>query len=115
MKIWYEAIDGAMFDAEEYCLSHEATINHRFLKDIILYQKIKNEYVKYHINPFFIFDDNCYQSCDKIIIHNEDELNDLHWLAEECGWCEFNEQISSPGTWIRHEEDGNGYWTLVKE
>lgn len=115
MKIWYVAIDGTLFDNEDECASYEAEFNHSNLKNINFYSKIKDKYYPYSLNLKCIYDDGLYQDCDKIIIHNTNELADLLWLAEECGWCEFNEQISSPGTWIRHEEDGNGYWTLVKE
>lgn len=115
MKVLYESFDGKIFDSEEECLSYEASAEHRHLKDIQLYQKIKNEYFEYHISPYFIYDDNYYQSCDKIVIHNEDELKDLHWLAIDCGWCEFSDQITSVGTWIRSEQDGEGFWNLQEE
>ena len=32
-------------------------------------------------------------------------------LSKDCGWCEFYEQIDSPGKWVRTEDSNGGIWT----
>lgn len=113
MKIWYEAADGEMFDSEDLCLSHEASLTHKHLKDIDFYSE--HDHSLYSIDMNNVFNDRTYVICEKMVIHNLDELTDLLWLADECGWSEFYEQINKPGTWIRFEEGGEGFWNLVND
>ena len=63
-----------------------------------------------------IFSDDIYYYCWKITVHNIDELNDLIWLTDYCGWCEF-EQITEPGTWERRIDNYylfKGHWVKIK-
>lgn len=111
MKVLYEAIDGSIFNDQNDCEVYEASINHSALFDISFYDSEGNEYSISDYKPD-IFNDLIYQRCGKVFAHNEDELKDLQWLAEECGWCEF-EQITDVGIWVRHEDLGNGTWEHV--
>ena len=114
MTTLYKAFDGTIFENEWECETYENKLIHFHLKDISFYTIDNHEY--------FIeddFSDDIYNNCYKVIIHNSDEFNDFIWLAEYCGWCEFYEQITGPGTWVRHEFSDyyrrfEGYWKKVK-
>ena len=113
MKILYQADDGKLFENEWDCEEYEAKIVHSHLKNITFFTI---EDCPYFMNDDNIFSDDIYYDCWKITVHNIDELNDLIWLVDYCGWCEF-EQITEPGTWIRHETDSffhEGYWVKIK-
>lgn len=110
MKILYQADDGKLFENEWDCKEYEAKIAHPYLKNITFFTK---EDCSYFMNDDNIFSDDIYYDCWKITVHNIDELNDLIWLVDYWGWCEFK-QITQPGTWGRHEIDGRGYWVKIK-
>jgi len=107
MKILYQSNDGLIFDSEFLCLNHENSLIHSALFSIVFYDKTNTPY---KIRKENLYDDEVYQQCEKVIIHNHEELDDFMWLAEECGWCEF-EDINSIGTWIRKTNNFNeGKW-----
>ncbi len=107
MKILYQSNDGLIFDSESLCLNHENSLIHSALFSIVFYNKTNTPY---KIEKKDIYNDEVYQQCEKVIIHNNKELDDFMWLAEECGWCEF-EDINSTGTWIRKTNSFNrGEW-----
>ena len=113
MKILYQADDGTMFENEWDCEDYEAKINHPCLKNIEFFTKENCIYFINDEKKFFL--DDIYDDCWKIIIHNIDEFNDLVWLTDYCGWCEFK-QITEPGVWIRHESESlfNAYWEKIE-
>ena len=113
MKILYQADDGKLFEDEWDCEEYEAKILHPHLKNITFFTI---EDCPYFMNDDNIFSDYIYYDCWKITVHNIDELNDLIWLVDYCGWCEF-EQVTEPGTWVRYEVDKSlhkGHWKKVK-
>ena len=105
MKIWYESEDGILFDKEDDCYVHEQKQKHTHLNTIDFFDKENNRYT---IGDN-IFDDNVYYDAERIIIHNKDEYNDFTWLADECGWAEFN-LINDVGEWVREEKSWDGKW-----
>ena len=110
MKILYQSNDGLIFDSEFLCLNHENSLIHSSLFSIVFYNKTNTPY---KIRKENLYDDEIYQQCEKVIIHNHEELDDFIWLAEECGWCEFG-NINSIGTWIRKTNDFNeGRWERI--
>lgn len=112
MQILYKAIDGKIFDNEDECLLYENKNNYSDLKNIEFYSE---DGTKCYIDLNDIYNDNIYQFAEKVIIHNQNEFKCFIWLAEECGWCEFYDQITSPGTWVRLKEGLQGIWTKEKE
>ena len=112
MKIIYEAFDGKQFETEDECYSYEAFYEHPYLHSIVFYDKNDNKYLIG--NDIFV--DSIYQEAEKIRIHNENEIKDLLWLADQCGWCEF-EDITEPGFWIRKELNflGDAEWEKINE
>lgn len=109
MREIYEAYDGIRFDNEDDCWWYENSRSHKDIYQIRFYDKNNNEY---HITDNYDDSEDVYQCCEKIIIDTNKQLRDLKWMSEEFGWCEFN-QITSPGTWIRTEDDvRNGVWKL---
>lgn len=106
MRIIYEAEDGTRFDNEEECLSYELAIDSTDLDNIIFYDEYD---LGYHINKKNIYDDNIYNNCESIYIHNEAELNALLKLAKDCGWCEF-ETFTEPGYWVREGDVFYANW-----
>ena len=110
MKCIYVAEDGIEFDNEYDCEMYEGELLHPDILNIEFYNECGELYKIQHHN---IYDDNIYNACEKIDVHNDKEVNDLRWLAEMCGWCEF-EQIESVGIWERHTDDYRN-WFWVKE
>lgn len=111
MKIIYEAYDGTRFDDEDDCRWYEEKRNH---KDIYLIRFFDANGNEYHITSDYDSNENIYQCCEKIVIDNKSQADDLLWISEEYGWCEF-EQIISPGTWIRTEDEmRNGVWKKLE-
>ncbi len=102
MRIIYEAIDGNQFTTRDSCENYEAELVHPFYGEIIFYNKSGGSFRARH---HAFFDPDIYQVCEKIEIHNKKEVDDLRWIAEQTGWCEFK-QITEPGIWIRK---GNGF------
>jgi hypothetical protein len=108
MKIWYESEDGIYFEDEYECEAHEQKLAHPNLNTIVFFD-LENE--EYTIGDN-ILDEDIYQRAEKVIIHNERELNDFMWLADECGWSEFT-QIEEIGEWNRYTTDSwsDGRWS----
>ena len=108
MRIIYESYDGSQFNSEEECLTYENSLKHSDLFSIVFFDRLDRPYT---IRKDNMYDDEVYYRSEKIEIHNKKELNDLLWLSEECGWCEF-EQITSIGSWIRLQSNisQEGIW-----
>ena len=106
MKIIYEAFDGTHFDKESDCTDYEWRLNHPLLKNILIYGEdlvtpIKN-----------IFLEENYFNCYKVIVHNADEVQTLHDLANYTGYSNLYE-ITESGTWLWKKE--NLCWRFVKQ
>ena len=111
MRVIYEAYDGRQFDDEFECEDYEFSLNHPHLFGIVLYDEDGKEYC---FNRFYVSNEDNYFSCEKVIIHDDQELVDFHCLSTNCGWCEFSEQIDSPGTWVRYKDKiTNGIWKKI--
>ncbi len=106
----YEAFDGTQFKDDLECLSYEASLLHPSLMKIGFCNK--NNDLFYIDKDKILMDDTPYQECEKLIIHSEEELKDLLWLSAEMGWCEYEDQINSPGFWEREDKGfGDAVWT----
>ena len=112
MEIIYKANDGTLFDNEFDCQLYEEAKTFGHIYSIEFFTKFGD---KYFITKDNLFEDCNYSICEKVIIHNQEELAEFIRLANYCGWCEFYEQINAPGTWVRTEEDrySEGTWTKV--
>lgn len=117
MDILYRANDGTIFNEEWDCEQYEEKLIllQLGIDKIRFFDENGKEYL---IKKEAIFDDNYYYDCVKIIVENEKQLKALQRLASYCGWCEFEEQITSPGIWIRQESNDyahryEGYWKKV--
>lgn len=107
MIILYKAFDGTIFENEQDCIYYEDKLTHIYLNKINFYTKENKEY---HINLNDLYSDDVYQNCEKVIIHDYNEFKDFRWLAEECGWCEFDDIIDF-GIWTRYEDSNrDGHW-----
>ena len=107
MKIIYEAYDGTQFDDEDDCRWYEERRNH---KDIYLIRFFDRNGNEYHMTNDYDSNENIYQCCEKIVAENKRQIDDLLWISEEYGWCEF-EQIISPGIWLRKDKGfGDAEW-----
>lgn len=113
MKILYQAKDGKIFDNEDECCGYEYKLEFPEIFNICFYDK---DGLLYHINEDDIFNDDYYFRAEKVDIYNKTDLIVFRKLARECGWCEFTDQITSPGTWIRKDDNKlYGIWELEKE
>ena len=110
MNILYEADDGTIFDNEYDCLFYEEKKDHLNLEGILIYTK-NNVILGFDLDD--LLNEKYYYQSEKVILHNEKEFKDFIWLAEYCGWCEWYDFITSPGIWVRYEENGNGCWKKV--
>lgn len=105
MKAIYVADDGTEFDDQFECEDYEESTKHCNLYDVTFLDssgkslKLKDRSKRLFDNLPYV-----YQNCNKIVVHNEEEVVSVQWLADYYGWCCEFEQITSPGTWIR--EDG---------
>ena len=111
MEIIYRSNDGTLFDNEFDCLLYEEIKTFGHIYSIEFFTK----HNKIFITKDNLFDDQNYYYCEKVIIHNQEELTEFIRLADYCGWCEFYEQINAPGVWVRTEENrySEGTWTKV--
>ena len=110
MKIIYIADDGKQFDDQWECEWYEELQKHPHIYGIKFYE---ND-LEFQIDHWKEDDDSYYNHADGILIHNERELEDLQWLADCCGWSEF-QQIDSPGMWKRIQISFcNGKWEKVR-
>ena len=110
MKVIYIADDGKQFDDPWECEAYEELRKHPYIYGITF----ADHGEEYHIVYGNEFEDSIYNYADGILIHNERELVDLQWLADYCGWCEF-QQIDSPGIWKRTQIGfGDGKWEKVR-
>ena len=118
MTILYKAFDSTIFEDEYECEDYENRICHPLLENIEFFDENNHSYfINFDSND--PFSDSTYNHCRKVIIHDSYEFNDFIWLAKYCGWCEFYEQITEPGIWIRHEFSDylrrfEGYWEKVE-
>ena len=110
MRILYIAYDGTEFDSQFDCEDYEETKRHQSLYDIDVYDKDGG------IIHFTGFDNDWfYHKAERVVLRNDKEVEDILWLAEYTGWCEF-EQLTSVGTWVRRQEgwNGVGIWEKVE-
>lgn len=111
MKTLYIADDGTEFDNEFDCENYEEIETHKEVLDIDFFDINDNPI---EMTKDTVFDDRNYFNVYRIVIHSEKELSALNWLAEYCGWCEFEpEYIDSVGTWIYDDSD-DGSWQRIK-
>lgn len=110
MRILYIADDGTEFDNEFECEYYEEIKRHNKVNDIEVYDADGNRVLFESV-----YNDAFYNEAEKIIIHTEEEATDILWLAEYTGWLEF-EQLTSVGTWVRHQKDWKsiGTWEKVE-
>lgn len=110
MRILYIADDGTEFDNEFDCEHYEEIKRHNKINDVEVYDADDNR-----VLFDSVYNDAFYNNAEKIIIHTEEEVEDILWLAEYTGWCEF-EQLTSVGTWVRRQEgwNGAGIWEKVE-
>lgn len=117
MRIIYEAFDGKTFDKQWECENYEYMLFHPHLLTICFYDK--NDKLCY-ITKELIEDvdskiDLIYHNTEKVEIHTKEEFQDFIELSKDCGWCEFYDYITSPGLWIRHEDEYmNPIWEKVE-
>ena len=116
MKNLYQADDGTRFDNEWDCEDYENKLNHPYLKNIEFFTK---EGHPYSMNDDNFLADSVYFKSEKMIVHNEDELKDLKWTINYCGWIEYTE-ITEPGIWERYEEGDEDdfrdvFWRKINE
>ncbi len=108
MKVLYKAFDGKIFTNPGECEDYEFVKLHPSLFNIIFYN---NDNKKYNIKQNDLLNDSVYYEAEKVEIHNNEELSDFLLYSKDNGWCEFEEQITSKGTWERSEDEvGNGVW-----
>lgn len=103
MRIVYIAADGTEFDNAWDCETYEDKMKYPELKNIAFYDQENNIY----FIGDDLFDSDIYNNCEKVLIHNENEYNAFQWLAEECGYCEFSDFITSAGFWERQADESN--------
>lgn len=110
MRIIYIAYDGTEFDDELDCEAYEEIRHHQSLYDIDAYEEDGNA-----IRFTGLDNEWFYYKAEKIVLHNAKEVEDILWLAEYTGWLEF-EQLTSVGTWVRHQKDWKsiGTWEKVE-
>ena len=107
MKTIFIADDGTQFDDFDKCEEYETIQKHQKMFDIIFADENGTEYTLNKDDPF---NDLTYHKAWKVVIKTQEELDELAFLASECGWIKF-EQITDLGTWIRFEgEDFDGVW-----
>ena len=116
MEIIYKAEDGTCFDTEWDCEDYENKLNHPYLKNIEFFTE---ENCPYPMNDNNFLSDLIYLKSEKIIVHNENELKDLKWTVDYCGWWEY-EEITEPGTWKIYDESDDDdlyrdiHWRKIK-
>lgn len=115
MKIIYEAFDGTKFDNECECLNHEFILEH--LENLLRIEFYEEEGLPpLIIDSSFIPDAFIYNFSNALRIHDQDEFDSFKEWAKEFGWSEFEEEITSPGFWVRKEgrNDREHYWIKVE-
>lgn len=105
MKTIYEADDGTVFDNRYECQDYTECRKHCNLYSVTFLDS-SGKSLRLDDQSIRIFDNlpYVYQNCNEIVVHNEEEVVSVQWLADYYGWCCEFEQITSPGTWKR--EDG---------
>ena len=101
MKIVYIAEDGKTFDNQIDCELYEKSINYKAMYNIKFIDIAKR---LYKISPDDPYNDNIYQDAWEVILKDFDQVRAIQFLAEECGWCEF-ESLTEPGIWVRKADD----------
>lgn len=111
MRIKYIADDGTEFNCENNCKLYE-----QGLYDTIYNIKFFDNFGNlYHISKNNPYDDNVYQSAEIVILEDKTEVNAIQYLADMCGWSEF-EKLNKAGIWVRYEDKiKNGFWKLIEE
>ena len=102
MKIIYVADDEKEFDNEFDCQEYEWKLKHPHLNNIKFYDKNNNVLDE-------IFSQETYNIVKRVIVPDEDAVNDLQEFANYTGFCCY-EDIISRGEWIFNTGKG----TFVK-
>ena len=102
MKIIYIADDGKEFDDEYDCMDYEWILNHPYIKDVFFYDKDEN-------NLEDILSQETYEIADRIIVSNENALNDFRELVSYAGFCAYDDIVEC-GEWVFDYKKG----TFVK-
>ena len=107
MTIIYKADDGTEFITEKECLAYENRISF----DSILFFDKDNHLISY-TNPLdFEESEKLYFLATRVHILNEEDFKKFSTWAREFGWCEFDDDITSAGVWVRKtDEMGNASW-----
>lgn len=108
MKTIYIADDDTTFDDYYECENYEESMKHPNLY-YITFMDSAGEELDHSDFKDGIFDDLLYQECQSLIVHDDREVSDIQWLADYCGWSEF-EEITSPGLWKREDAFWDGVW-----
>lgn len=91
MKVIYIADDGKEFDDELACEDYEWKLNHPHFKDVHFYDEDGNELDD-------VFSEGTYNKTEKIVIPNNDALNDFQDFAEYTGFCCYDGVVDC-GEW----------------
>ena len=115
MKIIYEAFDGTKFDNERECLNHEFLLEHS--ENLLRIEYYYEEGLPpLNVDSSDIIHWVLYNTTNALRIHDQDEFDSFKEWAKEFGWSEFEEEITSPGFWVRKEgrNDREHYWIKVE-
>lgn len=92
MKVIYIADDGKEFDDEFDCQDYEWILSHSHIKDVRAYDKDENKLED-------ILSEKTYEIADKIVVPNENALNDFRELASYTGFCAYDDVVEC-GEWV---------------
>lgn len=95
MKTIYIADDGKQFEDEYECKNHEFEILHPNLKTIEFYDSDGLALLN-------VMDEYTYDICTKVVVHSNEEITDLHEVADYFGYCGYFD-ITDVGEWTYDE------------
>lgn len=100
MKVVYIADDGKQFDDEFACIDYEWIQKHKNLQSVKFY-----DYDNHMLTD--IFNEDVYGATTKVVVPDEDAVEDLQEFGEYTGFCSY-EDITEPGEW-HWDEDEMGF------
>lgn len=92
MRAVYIADDGKQFEDEYECERYEFQMSHPNLKTIEFYDE-GGEFIDNYM------DDEGYCACCKVVVHSNEELDDLHEMADYTGNSSYLD-ITDVGEWV---------------
>ena len=95
MRTLYIADDGKQFEDECECISYEFCISHLNLKTIEFYDSDGLALLN-------VMDEYTYDICTKVVVHSNEEITDLHEVADYFGYCGYFD-ITDVGEWTYDE------------